>query len=457
MALSPTSWSAVPQADFTATRPLRIWWNGLVANNDTARRVNDGLLTLPLEPMLHASRWRLHWIGLFTLVGHPLFGWIWGVWLPQPWESPWLRLAVALLGVPLLFNLWPSDLTDRAATSLFSLICWLHLPVFFSWMYLCNCGNTVWLASMVAMILVYHQLTDWRLASLGAATGGLAAWALFRVIGPASAPPIPDEQTLVNTVVMGFAWTTALGLAFSSANLRREQLNHTLATMGIMAHELRTPLATIALVGDALRGEAAQPSPTDGQSQKLDMLATRLHSLVRHMNHQIDTQIANARLLRLKHHAEIISAADVARHVVRDYPYRNARERASVTLEIRRDFIFDGSFSLFAQVLNNLLKNAFRSMAAAHTAPQPGDLCIIVTANGDTGTLLVRDRGVGIEPRLHKRIFEPFFSTSRGTGHGLGLAFCRRVLDDVHGHIGVTSEPGQGATFTLDIPRHHPS
>jgi signal transduction histidine kinase len=189
------------------------------------------------------------------------------------------------------------------------------------------------------------------------------------------------------------------------------------------------------------------------QSQKLDMLTTRLHSLVRHMNHQINTQIANARLLRLKNNAEVISAADVVRGVVHNYPYRSTRESDCVTIEIRHNFIFESSSAMFSQVLDNLLKNAFRSLAAARSAPQPGALSIVVDANERIGTITVRDQGIGIDLRLQARIFEPFFSTSRGTGHGLGLAFCRRVLDSVHGRISVVSAPGQGAAFILEIPR----
>ena len=46
-------------------------------------------------------------------------------------------------------------------------------------------------------------------------------------------------------MVIAFCWFMGLLLGLSSSNLRREQLNHTLGTMGIMAHELRTPLATM--------------------------------------------------------------------------------------------------------------------------------------------------------------------------------------------------------------------
>jgi two-component system CAI-1 autoinducer sensor kinase/phosphatase CqsS len=53
---------------------------------------------------------------------------------------------------------------------------------------------------------------------------------------------------------------------------------------------------------------------------------------------------------------------------------------------------------------------------------------------------------------LQAQIFEPFFSTDRGTGHGLGLAFCRQVVHSAHGTIRVKSEPGRGAMFIIELP-----
>jgi two-component system CAI-1 autoinducer sensor kinase/phosphatase CqsS len=239
-------------------------------------------------------------------------------------------------------------------------------------------------------------------------------------------------------------------LGISSANLRREHLAHTLATMGIMAHELRTPLATMALVGDAVRGSASNADEAD--AAKLEQLAARLHTLVRNMNHQIDMQIANARLMRLPRHKEVVSAADLVKLAVSQYPYRSTRERESVTVRIRQDFRFQGSLSLFQQVADNLMKNALRSLAASGTAARPGDLAIEVGAAGRRGQIVFTDRGIGIDPELQPRIFEPFFSTNRGTGHGLGLALCQRVVEGAGGTLRVRSVSGQGASFTLDLP-----
>lgn len=412
--------------------------------------LREEVVTAPLVPVLHPSPLRMKGLGLFTLFGHPLFWFVWAVWIPQPYENLPLRLFTAVTGLLLLSKRISSDPTSRLSGHVFTAVFWFELPFLFSWMYLCNGGNHAWLASLAAMILTYYFATDWRIATVGLAAGGLIARILFEFWGPTVAVPMTTEILLTNTMVIAFCISMGLLLGVSSANLRREHLAHTLTTMGIMAHELRTPLATMALIGDAVRGAASERDA--GASHKLEQLAARLHLLVRNMNHQIDMQIANARLMRLPGHKEAVFAGDLVREAVASYPFRSARERESVVVDVQKDFIFEGSHALFSQVIDNLMKNAMRSLAAASTATHPGDLTIEVDAAARHGRIVFRDRGIGISAEAQPRIFEPFFSTNRGTGHGLGLAFCQRVIDSANGTIRVKSEPGHGATFTLELP-----
>ena len=401
---------------------------------------------MPLVPVLHPSPLRMKGLGLFTLFGHPLFWFVWGVWLQQPYENLPLRIFTSSTGLLLISDRISRDPTSKLSGQVFTAVFWFELPFLFSWMYLCNSGNPAWLASMAAMILTYYFSTDWRLATIGIAMGGIVARILFEFWGPA-VPPIAGDVFWVNTMVLAFCVSMGMLLGVSSANLRREHLANTLATMGIMAHELRTPLATMSLIGDAVRGAGSNP-----QEPMLEPLATRLHMLVRNMNHQIDMQIANARLLRLPGHKETVSAGDLVRKAVTNYPFRSTREREAVVLSIERDFKFQGSESLFTQVLDNLMKNALRSLAAASNAVQPRDLTITIDATPERGCILFADKGIGIDPQMQPRIFEPFFSTYSGTGHGLGLAFCHQVIHSAHGTIRVKSEPGQGASFTIELP-----
>ena len=109
------------------------------------------------------------------------------------------------------------------------------------------------------------------------------------------------------------------------------------------------------------------------------------------------------------------------------------------------------------QVFGNLTINAKQAM------PDGGHLNIAMTnaeipdenqLNLDGGKYIlitVSDEGTGIAPEHKDRIFEPYFTTKE-TGNGLGLATIYSIINRHNGHISVTSEPGQGAIFTIYLP-----
>lgn len=408
----------------------------------------ETLMQPPFGPVLPPSEWRIRALGLSTALGHPLFYLVWTRWLPQPYDSPWERAAVSALGLVLLALGLRRQPPPRETTWVFSGIVWLTLPVYFTWMYLCNGRNTVWLATLSMMFLIYYHLSDWRIATLGLLLGLPAGWLLFARFGP-PARVLPPEEATTHEMLLGFALYMGLMLGISSYNLRREQLKQALGTMGIMAHELRTPLATMALIGDAVRQQSGAPAP---DSTLLGQLAGRLHTLVCHMNRQIDMQITNARLMHLRPRHDTVDVGAVVRERIAAYPFRSAREHDCVQVHVIRDFTFLGAPDLFGQVIDNLVKNALRSLAALPEPPRPGDLRIEIEQRGAQGHVAVIDRGAGMSPLLRARLFQPFVSTHQGSSHGLGLAFCQRVVRASHGHIRVESEPGQGARFHLELP-----
>ncbi len=106
------------------------------------------------------------------------------------------------------------------------------------------------------------------------------------------------------------------------------------------------------------------------------------------------------------------------------------------------------------QVLMNLILNAHDAISG-----RSGILKIRASKTGDTVQIEVADTGDGIEPKDLKRIFDTFFTTKNGdggscerTGTGMGLAFCRSVVDAHDGLMTVESEPGQGTTFKICLP-----
>jgi signal transduction histidine kinase len=123
-------------------------------------------------------------------------------------------------------------------------------------------------------------------------------------------------------------------------------------------------------------------------------------------------------------------------------------ERRGVTLELELDAAaagVHGNRALLAEVLNNLISNAFDAM------PQGGRLRL--TARGldpHRVEIAIADTGVGIPPERLRHVFTPFFTT-KGRGMGLGLPLSQRILRRCGGDITLDSTPGTGATVRLQL------
>jgi signal transduction histidine kinase len=84
-----------------------------------------------------------------------------------------------------------------------------------------------------------------------------------------------------------------------------------------------------------------------------------------------------------------------------------------------------------------------------------------VSRQGTVARLAVQDTGIGIGPEVKPHLFERFFRadparTSGNDGVGLGLSLVKWIVDRHHGRITVESQPGQGSTFTVDLPLARP-
>jgi signal transduction histidine kinase len=102
------------------------------------------------------------------------------------------------------------------------------------------------------------------------------------------------------------------------------------------------------------------------------------------------------------------------------------------------------------QVVLNLVNNARQAIEAHQSS---GRITIGTELKNACLHISIRDNGPGIPPENLARIFDPFFTTKEvGKGTGLGLSLCYGLIKEHGGNITVTSQPGSGATFTIELP-----
>ncbi|AGB38630.1 PAS domain-containing sensor histidine kinase [Natronococcus occultus] len=110
----------------------------------------------------------------------------------------------------------------------------------------------------------------------------------------------------------------------------------------------------------------------------------------------------------------------------------------------------EGDPGQLRQVLQNLLSNAIE-----YSGDEPPQVDISAVRNGSDVIVSVTDEGIGIEPDDSDRVFEVFQSLhaqDEHSGAGIGLALCNRIVERHGGDIWVESEPGEGATFSFELP-----
>lgn len=402
----------------------------------------NSFLNYPLEPILQTSSTRLRTIAIFMVVAQPLTFIIWSIAVPQPFDNIWLRMILSLLPTIILAKKIYTNPNSELTELICSLIFWIELPVFFFFMYLANGGNNEWLVSICCMMLIYYHIVDWRIATIGIAAGFFFAKTsqmAFEFYLPAvETPPMASHSMLV-----GFCWLASLALGASAANMRREHIRHIKDTVMIIANNLRTSLTVAHNISTKLLDEAALEctrSPSEFAA-KVDRLASRLISTTKMTTDILDTQIVNAGIQHatLDKGETAISALELANEVFGGFPFELPSDRLGVRIVANCDFTFVGSFRQFSQVLSNILNNSLSAVHQSRREMSPGDIQLIIEKDdANNGQIRIIDHGVGIPDEIIKKVFDPLFTTKFG-GLGLGLTYCKMVVEAAGGSIRVES------------------
>lgn len=214
----------------------------------------------------------------------------------------------------------------------------------------------------------------------------------------------------------------------------------------IAAHELRTPITGLKLQlqsATRLLRPGPDAAPALPKLQAMDRQATRLARLVDSL---LDVGRVNASKLHLE--LEEVFLDVLVRDVVEEFDATLRQADCRVSLRLEEGVRGAWDRMRLQQVLTNLLANAAKFGAGSLVEVE-------VSRVEDRGRLTVRDHGIGMDARALVRVFEPFaqaVSAREYGGLGLGLYLTREIVEAHGGEIQAVSRPGEGTTFTVELP-----
>lgn len=213
-----------------------------------------------------------------------------------------------------------------------------------------------------------------------------------------------------------------------------------------ISHELKTPIASVGLLAEALGEAADEPAQVRRFAGRLEVEAHRLAHITGEIIELSKLQAKDAlRADRLVDVGEVVAAAVDQNRIVAQ------SRRVDVAVRGGKRANVYGDRALLGVAVHNLVSNAIAY------SNEGGRVGVGISVRGDAVEIAVTDQGVGIEASELDRVFERFYrvdqARSRNTGgSGLGLSIVKHTVQNHGGDVRVWSKPGKGSTFTIRLP-----
>ena len=217
--------------------------------------------------------------------------------------------------------------------------------------------------------------------------------------------------------------------------------------MADASHELRTPLSII-------RGEADVALSQDRDSTAYKEALAIIQDEARRLSRLVDDLLALARADAGQRPLQIgeFYLNDLVDECCRAAQVLAAQKGLTLALASSPDISFRGDQDLLRRMILNLLDNAVKY------TPAGGTISVALIADAARVKIVVADTGIGVPAEAAAQIFERFYRVRKARtradgGSGLGLAIARWAAEAHHGSIALASQPRQGSTFTVTLPR----
>ncbi|WP_290697337.1 HAMP domain-containing sensor histidine kinase [Lacinutrix sp.] len=260
-------------------------------------------------------------------------------------------------------------------------------------------------------------------------------------------------SSIIGMLGLSILFTSVIVIAFVTALtqiMKQRQISEIKTDfINNMTHEFKTPIATINLALDSIKN----PKVIDDKEK-----VHRYLRMIREENKRMHAQVENVlRISKLEKNElniskEGISINDLIENAISHVELIVEDKQGHIETELKaKKSSVIANETHFTNVLVNILDNAIKY------SPESPKITVETVNVGNNVLVKIKDEGSGMSKAAVKRVFEKFYREHTGNihnvkGHGLGLAYVKRIVEDHSGHISVTSEKDKGSIFTIKLP-----
>ncbi|KGP64272.1 histidine kinase [Legionella norrlandica] len=389
--------------------------------------------------------------GIVMMINYPLFGVFWKLERFQLTEEFVLRVIATFLCACLAFNqFWPKQLL-KFLPIFWYIVLLFCLPYFFAYLTLINNASTLWLMNCVSavffLLLVSSVLGSLILLTLGVGIAFFHFYFLsnnFFIYIPGTVSLFSLSVTYIAAIIIGALFARDRELIYAG------RLSGMRLLAGSIAHDLRTPLASIYLQAELQ--ELIVDRLNNSEVQK-DLKAS-LSKITRGI--EMSNQLIRMQLNNIQHDKldtstfSIYSIKQLITTALEEYPLK-INQKSLIHLDDKNDFSIWIDKIGFKNMIWNLLKNSFEYI---HETGK-GEIIIWLEQGWEKENfnyLHVKDTAKGLNSKDYEKIFD-FFYSGKKEGTGLGLAYCKLLMQAAGGDIYCKGKRNEFAHFTLKFPK----
>ncbi len=371
-------------------------------------------------------------------------------------EMIFLKLFSGFLCVLLLLKgYWPKSLL-RYFTAYWHFTVMITLP--FTLMVQGLLGNldTFGLTNLTLGLFLMALLVSWRVFMILFAGGSLLAFGLYILLCGGSCFDFASNDILL--FVFSIIFSSLMGMVFSrkkegdefsAKQLEKYQANY-------ISHELSTPLSTLGMRVFSLKN-IAKKVEIKGSKEDVEGLQKNIEEIGNTVTRISQIQQLSIRQLKgtnkeLFVHKENIG--DILREAIDIYPLPPEEKGEIFILKgLIQDALISTHKSAMIQVMHNLFKNAYEAFCGQGRRGSQLRIEIEIEVDEDKVVVAIQDNGPGMQPDVLENIFDPMFTT-KSSGMGIGLSYCKEIIDLSQGEMRVRSQPDQGTEIVMVFEKH---